>query len=94
MLVGLAMAYWQTRAGSRRGWIAAVAALVLIHNVGYLWTKKRAQFEERAAPPINSSRSPARRADRSGCGAFTQSLRRRGRRPFGGGVRVVGPDLG
>src|SRR6185436_19909523 len=28
----------------------AVLALMLVHNVGYLWTKKRAQFVERAAP--------------------------------------------
>jgi hypothetical protein len=46
MLVGLAMARWQ----SRRGLAAAVAAIVLLHNVGYLWTKKRSQFLERAAP--------------------------------------------
>ena len=50
MLFGLAMAHWQARAGSRRGVVAAVAAVVLLHNVGYLWTKKRSQFLERAAP--------------------------------------------
>jgi hypothetical protein len=50
MLCGLAMAHWQARAGSRRGVVAAVAAVVLLHNVGYLWTKKRSQFLERAAP--------------------------------------------
>ena len=50
MLVGLAMAHWQARAASRRRWVAAVAALVVLHNVGYLWTKKRNQFLERAAP--------------------------------------------
>jgi hypothetical protein len=50
MLVGLAMAYWQEHAGSRRNWLVAVAAVVLLHNVGYLWTKKRGQFLERAAP--------------------------------------------
>jgi hypothetical protein len=50
MLGGLAMAHWQARAGPRRGWVAALVALVVLHNVGYLWTKKRGQFLERAAP--------------------------------------------
>jgi hypothetical protein len=50
MLVGLAAAHWQARAGARRGAIAAVAAVVLLHNVGYIWIKKRHQFVERAAP--------------------------------------------
>ena len=35
----------------RRRWmVAAVAALLVIHNVGYLWIKKRADFLKRAAP--------------------------------------------
>jgi hypothetical protein len=50
MLVGLAAAYWQEHAGTRRMVLGAVAAVVLVHNVGYLWTKKRSQFLERAAP--------------------------------------------
>jgi hypothetical protein len=50
MLVGLAMAHWQVRSASRRGLVAAVTAVVVLHNVGYLWTKKRSQFLERAAP--------------------------------------------
>lgn len=29
---------------------AALITLLLLHNVGYLWTRKQAQFEERAAP--------------------------------------------
>lgn len=34
-----------------RPWAAyAVAALVLLHNCGYLWTRKHAQYIERAAP--------------------------------------------
>jgi len=50
MLVGLAAARWQVRAGARRRVIAVAAAVVLLHNLGYLWTKKRHQFVERAEP--------------------------------------------
>jgi len=50
MLVGLAAAWWQARAGTRRTAVVAVAAIVLLHNVVYIWTKKRRQFAERAAP--------------------------------------------
>jgi len=45
ILFGLAM---QTLA--RREVMAVAAAVMVIHNVGILWTKKRAQFLERAAP--------------------------------------------
>jgi hypothetical protein len=45
MLVGLAA----SRIRDRRV-AAVVVGVMLIHNVGYLWTKKRAQFVERAAP--------------------------------------------
>ncbi|HUB82613.1 MAG TPA: hypothetical protein VMB03_27640 [Bryobacteraceae bacterium] len=50
MLVGLAAAWWQARAGTRRTVVVAVAAVVLVHNTAYLWTKKRRQFVVRAAP--------------------------------------------
>jgi hypothetical protein len=37
--------------GGRRWWaVYAVALVILAHNVGYLWTRKHAQYEERAAP--------------------------------------------
>jgi hypothetical protein len=45
LLVGLALARYQ---GHRIA--AAIFALMLLHNTVYLWTKKRAQFLERAAP--------------------------------------------
>jgi hypothetical protein len=45
LLVGLAA----TRITGRR-FAAAVLAAILISNMGYLWTRKRAQFLERAAP--------------------------------------------
>ena len=45
MLVGLALAPYQGRRVA-----AALLALMLVHNTAYLWTKKRAQFEQRAAP--------------------------------------------
>jgi multisubunit Na+/H+ antiporter MnhB subunit len=44
-LVGLALAKYQGRRIA-----AALLALMLLHNVVYLWTRKRAQFVERAAP--------------------------------------------
>lgn len=34
----------------RREAVFAVVILMLIHNIGYLWTKKRAQFLDRAEP--------------------------------------------
>jgi hypothetical protein len=37
-------------AAQRKAMTAAVCAVVLVVNVGYLWTKKRRQFAERAAP--------------------------------------------
>jgi hypothetical protein len=45
LLVGLALAKYQ---GQRIA--VALFALMLLHNTVYLWTKKRAQFVERAAP--------------------------------------------
>jgi hypothetical protein len=54
MLFGLAMAYWWEKLRMRRRWMtevpAAVMLLVVAHNVGYLWFKKRPQFLARAAP--------------------------------------------
>jgi multisubunit Na+/H+ antiporter MnhB subunit len=44
-LVGLALAKYEGRRIA-----AALLALMLLHNTVYLWTKKRAQFVERAAP--------------------------------------------
>jgi hypothetical protein len=36
---------------NRRRWVAAaVATVFVVHNVGYLWTKKRVDFLKRAAP--------------------------------------------
>jgi hypothetical protein len=34
----------------RRSWVAGAMTLMLIHNVGYSWIRKRGQFLERAAP--------------------------------------------
>lgn len=46
-LVGLAMAQlWR----QHRRWVAAIVAVVLLHNVGILWLRKRAQFLARAEP--------------------------------------------
>lgn len=49
LLVGLAMAHWAARPEWRRV-VTVVAVVVLLHNVGYLWIRKRSQFLERAAP--------------------------------------------
>ena len=43
--MGLALAKYEGRRIA-----AALFALMLLHNTAYLWTKKRAQFVERAAP--------------------------------------------
>ena len=55
LLVGAAFAALDTGQRSvlikaRRRLIPALVAILLIHNIGYLWIKKRAQFIDRAAP--------------------------------------------
>ena len=51
LIVGCALATLVERWWRRRLIVvAAICGLVLIQNVSYLWTKKRAQFLERAAP--------------------------------------------
>jgi Zn-dependent membrane protease YugP len=45
-LVALYDRYW----ASHRALVILICAAIVIHNVGYLWTKKRAQFLARAAP--------------------------------------------
>jgi len=50
LLVGLARAHWSPQGRAHPRLLAAVVALVLAHNIGYLWLKKRPQFLERAAP--------------------------------------------
>jgi hypothetical protein len=46
MLVGLAISQY----ADRRRAVAALFAVMVLHNVAVLWTKKRGQFLERAAP--------------------------------------------
>lgn len=49
-IVGMAFVCLADRWGEKhRAWVWALAAVIVIHNAGYLWTKKRAQFLERAA---------------------------------------------
>jgi len=51
IIVGLALGALIDRFGEKhRAVVIAVCAAMLIHNVAYLWTKKRGQFLERAAP--------------------------------------------
>lgn len=47
-LFGLAMAHLFDSGGTARKAVAALAVVALLHNVGYLWIRKRAQFLERA----------------------------------------------
>ncbi len=47
-LFGLAMANLAESGGLARKAAAALAVIALLHNVGYLWIRKRAQFLERA----------------------------------------------
>ncbi len=49
LVVGVALLTLYDRAGRARRWIpVSVAAIMLAHNCGYLWTKKMSQFKERA----------------------------------------------
>lgn len=50
LLVGIALAHWSAKWPARRRILAAVLVLVMAQNIAYLWTRKRAQFMERAAP--------------------------------------------
>jgi hypothetical protein len=50
LLFGLALAQAAGRWPARPRVAMAVVTLMLLHNGAYLWTKKRAQFLERAAP--------------------------------------------
>ncbi len=49
MLFGLAMESLRKR-GLRQRWMAALVVVLVVQNTGYLWTKKRQQFLERAEP--------------------------------------------
>lgn len=50
VLFGIALARLYGEGGTPRKLAAALAVIALIHNVGYLWTKKRTQFLQRAQP--------------------------------------------
>jgi hypothetical protein len=50
-LMGAAVVEMTARYGKIYRWVvSAVLLVILFHNVGYLWTKKRQQFLERAQP--------------------------------------------
>lgn len=50
-IVGAALLALWDRAGRRRAWaVGTVAAILLLHNCGWVWTRKYAQFAERARP--------------------------------------------
>ena len=50
LLVGYALADFAQFANYPKTSLALVVSAMLIHNIGYLWIKKQAQFAERAAP--------------------------------------------
>lgn len=51
LIVGAALAYlWKPLLESRRKFAAAIILVIVLHNVVYLWTKKRQEFLARAAP--------------------------------------------
>jgi hypothetical protein len=50
-IVGAGFLAFRRRVRARARWLVpAAAAAVLLHNCGYIWVKKRAQYLERAAP--------------------------------------------
>ncbi len=51
IIVGFALAAWADRFRLEYRWLVpALCGVILVHNIGYIWTKKRVQFRERAAP--------------------------------------------
>lgn len=51
LIVAAGFVVFRERMGKSHRWaVALVAILVVVHNCGYLWTKKQAQYLERAAP--------------------------------------------
>jgi hypothetical protein len=43
---------WERRGPGRRWAVGALAAVIVIHNCGYIWTRKHRQFTERARPTV------------------------------------------
>ena len=94
LLFGLAMAHWQATGPGRRRVVGAIAALVLLHNVGYLWTKKRSQFLERAAPTGQLIALARRTPGPDLCPLFpAQCIHCGGSRAPGGRIRALEPGL-
>ena len=51
IVAGFALAACESRFPSRRRWLVpALCGIIVAQNIGYIWTKKRIQFLERAAP--------------------------------------------
>jgi hypothetical protein len=42
--------WWERRAANGRWAVVTLAAVIVAHNCGYLWTRKQRQYEERARP--------------------------------------------
>jgi hypothetical protein len=50
LVVGAAFVAFAEREKARKWVVAAVAAIAILHNAGYVWTRKHRQYLERAAP--------------------------------------------
>ena len=50
LIVAAGFVTLQEQAGKRRGWVAAITLLIVVHQCGYLWIRKQRQYIERAEP--------------------------------------------
>jgi hypothetical protein len=51
LVVAAGILAFRARAGRARSWaMPALVTLIIVHNCGYIWTRKHAQYVERAAP--------------------------------------------
>jgi hypothetical protein len=51
LVVAAGLLAFRARAGHAHSWaLPALVTLIVVHNCGYIWTRKQAQYVERAAP--------------------------------------------
>lgn len=72
LIVGAAFV---TAVESRKKWLPVVAAfVVIVHNCGYLWTRKQAQYEQRARPTEELVQVYRRRPSKAAIQCFPYSM--------------------